>query len=295
MKKNNSLKKFNKLAKRVYKVSKKRDLGWKWQDAQKWTSANVYQQYKGVPISKIKVTEVDKNVIGILDSVELPFEMPIEVATPKSIQNCVPLSDIPSALLKDINWWMLADAIDLFQDNQDLRVSIGNIIDTDIVKKNQISDSQLKDAIEDMRKSGFGSDENIVFKILVRPNAEDDGKPCSYYILSTLSGSPLDIETTQKEIMTVVLKSDISDDVRAELEAKEKLRIDKVAEREAKKRAVDKKRPSKIEGQEEAQRKLIEENLKNIKDLYDKKLISQELYKLNIKELRKKLKDGGEI
>ena len=56
-----------------------------------------------------------------------------------------------------------------------------------------------------------------------------------------------------------------------------------------------KKRPSKIEGQEEAQRKLIEENLKNIKELYDKKLISEELYKLNIKELRKKLKDGGEI
>jgi hypothetical protein len=293
MKKNNSLKKFNKVAKRVYKISKKRDLGWRWQDAQKFTSANLFQKYKVVPISKIKVTEVDKNVIEILNATPTPTET--TAPTPKLTQNCVPLSDIPSALLKDINWWMLADAIDLFQDNQDLRVSIGNIIDTDIVKKNEISDSQLKDAIEDMRKSGFGSDENIVFKILVRPNAQDDGKPCSYYILSTLSGSPLDIETNQKEIMTVVLKSDISDDVRAELEAKEKLRIDKIAEREAKKRAVDKKRPSKIEGQEEAQRKLIEENLKNIKDLYDKKLMSEELYKLNIKELRKKLKDGGEI
>jgi len=293
MKKNYSLRIFNILAKRVYKLSKKRKLGWKWRDAQKWTSANLFKLYKGKPLSKIKVTEVDSVIVSILDSGQTPTGLPIP--TPKPIQNCVPLSDIPSALLKDINWWMLADAIDLFQDNQDLRVSIGNIIDTDIVKKNEISDSQLKDAIEDMRKSGFGSDENIVFKILVRPNAQDDGKPCSYYILSTLSGSPLDIETNQKEIMTVVLKSDISDDVRAELEAKEKLRIDKIAEREAKKRAVDKKRPSKIEGQEEAQRKLIEENLKNIKDLYDKKLMSEELYKLNIKELRKKLKDGGEI
>lgn len=293
MKKNYSLRIFNILAKRVYKLSKKRKLGWKWRDAQKWTSANLFKLYKGKPLSKIKVTEVDSVIVSILDSGQTPTET--TAPTPKPIQNCVPLSDIPSALLKDINWWMLADAIDLFQDNQDLRVSIGNIIDTDIVKKNEISDSQLKDAIEDMRKSGFGSDENIVFKILVRPNAQDDGKPCSYYILSTLSGSPLDIETNQKEIMTVVLKSDISDDVRAELEAKEKLRIDKIAEREAKKRAVDKKRPSKIEGQEEAQRKLIEENLKNIKDLYDKKLMSEELYKLNIKELRKKLKDGGEI
>lgn len=293
MKKNYSLRIFNLLAKRVYKLSKKRKLGWKWRDAQRWTSANLFQLYKGKPISKIKVTEVDSVAISILDATP----MPTTTATPqpKKIQNCVPLSDIPSALLKDINWWMLSDSIDLFQDNQDLKISIDNIIDTDIVKKNQITDSQLKDAIEDMRKNGFGSDENIVFKILVRPNAQDDGKPCSYYILATLSGSPLDIETSQREIITVVLTSDISDKAKSELEAKEKLRIDKIAEREAKRKAIDRKRPSKVEGQEEAQRKLIEENLKNIKDLHARKLMSDELYKLNVRELRKKLKDGGEI
>ena len=291
MKKNYSLRIFNLLAKRVYKLSKKRKLGWKWRDAQKWTSANLFKLYKGKPISKIRVTEVDSVAISILDATPIPTPTP----EPKPIQNCVPLSDIPSALLKDINWWMLSDSIDLFQDNQDLKISIDNIIDTDIVKKNQITDSQLKDAIEDMRKAGFGSDENIVFKILVRPNAQDDGKPCSYYILATLSGSPLDIETSQKEIITVVLTSDISDKAKSELEAKEKLRIDKIAEREAKRRAIDKKRPSKVEGQEEVQRKLIEENLKNIKDLHARKLMSDELYKLNVKELRKKLKDGGEI
>jgi hypothetical protein len=287
MKKNYSLRIFNLLAKRVYKLSKKRKLGWKWRDAQKWTSANLFKLYKGKPISKIRVTEVDSVAISILDATPIP--------TPTPIQNCVPLSDIPSALLKDINWWMLSDSIDLFQDNQDLKISIDNIINTDIVKKNQITDSQLKDAIEDMRKAGFGSDENIVFKILVRPNAEDDGKPCSYYILATLSGSPLDIETSQNEIITVVLTSDISDKAKSELEAKEKLRIDKIAEREAKRRAIDKKRPSKVEGQDELQKKLIEENLKNIKDLHARKLMSDELYKLNVKELRKKLKDGGEI
>lgn len=293
MKKNYSLRIFNLLAKRVYKLSKKRKLGWKWRDAQKWTSANLFKLYKGKPVSKIKVTEVDAVAISILDATPMPTT--IATPQPKPIQNCVPLSDIPSALLKDINWWMLSDSIDLFQDNQDLKISIDNIIDTDIVKKNQITDSQLKDAIEDMRKNGFGSDENIVFKILVRPNAQDDGKPCSYYILATLSGSPLDIETSQREIITVVLTSDISDKAKSELEAKEKLRIDKIAEREAKRRAIDKKRPSKVEGQEEVQRKLIEENLKNIKDLHARKLMSDELYKLNVKELRKKLKDGGEI
>ncbi len=58
MKKNNSLKIFNLLARRVYKISKKRKLGWKWSDAQKWTSANLFKRYKGTAISKIKVTNV---------------------------------------------------------------------------------------------------------------------------------------------------------------------------------------------------------------------------------------------
>jgi hypothetical protein len=290
MKKNFSLRIFNLLAKRVYKLSKKRKLGWKWRDAQKWTSANLFQQYKGKPISKIKVTEVDKVIVSILDNVPTPTPTP----TPKPV-SCVPISDIPSALLKDVNWWMLADAIDLFQDNQDIRVSIDNIIETDIVKKNQISDSELKDAIEDMRKAGFGSDESIVFKILVRPNAKDDGMPCSYYVLATLSGSPLDIETTPQEIVTVVLKSEISESAKKDLEAKEKIRLDKIADREAKKKAIDKKRPSKVEGQEEAQKKEIEETLKSIKDLHDKKIMSDELFNANVKELRKKLKDGGKI
>lgn len=293
MKKNYSLRIFNILAKRVYKLSKKRKLGWKWRDAQKWTSANLFKLYKGKPVSKIRVTEVDSVIVSILDATPTPIETTI--VTPKEIPTCVPLSDIPSSLLKDVNWWMLADAIDLFQDNQDLKISIDNIIDTGIVKKNQITDAELKDAIEDMRSKGFGSDENIVFKILVRPDAQDDGKPCSYYILCTLSGSPLDIETTPREIVTVVLTSEISEKAKTELEAKEKIRLDKIADREAKKKAIEKVRPSKVEGQEEAQRKLIEENLKMIKDLHSRKLMSDELYKANVKELRKKLKDGGQI
>lgn len=293
MKKNYSLRIFNILAKRVYKLSKKRKLGWKWRDAQKWTSANLFKLYKGKQVSKIRVTEVDSVIVSILDATPTPIETTI--VTPKEIPTCVPLSDIPSSLLKDVNWWMLADAIDLFQDNQDLKISIDNIIDTGIVKKNQITDAELKDAIEDMRSKGFGSDENIVFKILVRPDAQDDGKPCSYYILCTLSGSPLDIETTPREIVTVVLTSEISEKAKTELEAKEKIRLDKIADREAKKKAIEKVRPSKVEGQEEAQRKLIEENLKMIKDLHSRKLMSDELYKANVKELRKKLKDGGQI
>ena len=83
MKKNNSLKLFNKIAKRAYKVSKKRNLGWKWSDAQKWTSANLFQKYKGTKnLSKIKVTEIDIQVTGILDCSITPFVKQIIAVTP---------------------------------------------------------------------------------------------------------------------------------------------------------------------------------------------------------------------
>jgi hypothetical protein len=81
MKKNYSLRIFNILAKRVYKLSKKRKLGWKWRDAQRWTSANLFKLYKGKPVSKIKVTEVDSVIISILDSGQTPTGLP--TPTPK--------------------------------------------------------------------------------------------------------------------------------------------------------------------------------------------------------------------
>ena len=292
MKKNNSLKKFNKLAKRVYKVSKKRDLGWKWQDAQKWTSANVYQQYKGVPISKIKVTEVDKNVIGILDFVEAPIEMPIEVPKPAK-EICFDPFNIPTKDLKDINWWMLSDQVAFFDNNLNMRVAIGDIIDTGVVKKSEIIN--LNETVEDMRRAGYSSDENIIFKILVAPNKSDDGKPCSYYVLATLMGSPLDTQTSSEEVLKVVTEEDLPEDLRKVREAKVQKRQEIIDLRIAKKKSLVRVRPTKVEGQEEAEKKEIEETLKNLENLYAKKLISKELFQANVKELKAKLKLGGKI
>ena len=189
MKKNNSLKKFNKVAKRVYKISKKRDLGWKWQDAQKFTSANLFQKYKVIPISKIKVTEVDKSVIGILDATPTPTET--ATTTPKPVSTvCFDPFNIPTKDLKDINWWMLQDQVAFFDNDLNMRVAIGSIIDTGVVKKSEIMN--LNETVEDMRRAGFSSDDNIIFKILVAPNKKDDGKPCSYYVFSNPDTATVD-------------------------------------------------------------------------------------------------------
>jgi hypothetical protein len=290
MKKNYSLRIFNILAKRVYKLSKKRKLGWKWRDAQKWTSANLFKLYKGKPLSKIKVTEVDSVIISILDGTQ----MPITTATPKPVEEiCFDPFNIPTKDLKDINWWMLADQVDFFDNNLKIRVAIGDIIDTGVIKKSEILN--LNETIEDMRRAGYSSDENIIFKILVAPNKSDDGKPCSYYVLVTLMGSTLDTTTSTDEVLKVVTEEDLPEDLRKVREFKVQKRQEIIDLRVAKKKSLERVRPSKVEGKDESERKEIEETLKNLENLYAKKLISKELFQANVKELKSKLKFGGKI
>jgi hypothetical protein len=288
MKKNYSLRIFNLLAKRVYKLSKKRKLGWKWIDAQKWTSANLFQLYKGKPISKIRVTEVDSVIISILDAT------PATTTAPKPVSTvCFDAFNIPTKDLKDINWWMLADQVAFFDNDLNMRVAIGSIIDTGVVKKSELLN--LNETVEDMRRAGYSSDDNIIFKILVAPNKKDDGKPCSYYVLATLMGSPLDSETSTEEVLKVVTEADLPANIRKVREIKMQKRQEIIDLRIAKKKSIERVRPSKVEGQAEAERKEIEDTLKNLENLYAKKLISKELFQANVKELKSKLKLGGKI
>ena len=288
MKKNYSLRIFNLLAKRVYKLSKKRKLGWKWRDAQKWTSANLFKLYKGKPVSKIKVTEVDSVIISILDATPTPTTAPKPVSTV-----CFDPFNIPTKDLKDINWWMLADQVAFFDNDLNMRVAIGSIIDTGVVKKSELIN--LNETVEDMRRSGYSSDDNIIFKILVAPNKKDDGKPCSYYVLATLMGSPLDSQTSEEEVLKVVTEADLPANIRKVREVKMQKRQEIIDLRIAKKKSLERVRPSKVEGQAEAERKEIEDTLKNLENLFAKKLISKELFQANVKELKSKLKLGGKI
>jgi hypothetical protein len=290
MKKNYSLRIFMLLAKRVYKLSKKRKLGWKWSDAQKWTSANLFKLYKGKPVSKIRVTEVDSVIISILDAKPTPTE----TTAPKPVSTiCFDPFNIPTKDLKDINWWMLADQVAFFDNDLNMRVAIGNIIDTGVMKKSQLPN--LSETVEDMRREGYSSDENIIFKILVAPNKSDDGKPCSYYVLATLMGSPLDSETSNDEVLKVVTEEDLPVKLRKEREKKLSKRQEIIDLRIAKKKSLERVRPSKVEGKDEAERKEIEDTLKNLENLFAKKLISKELFKANMKELKRKLESGGKI
>jgi hypothetical protein len=289
MKKNFSRQIFVLLTRRVYKISKKRNLGWSWNDAQKWVSQNLFRFYKGRPISKIKATEVDNLIIAILDKQPIPF-----AKIPAPIREiCASPFDIPTADLQDKNWWLFAEFVNTLDPNLKIRVAFENIIDTGIIKQNELLNP--KDIVEDLRLKNLGSDEMLIFKTMIAPNKKDDGKPCSYYLLITLLDSVYDIKGDEDEALKIVSESDLS----ADAKRKREIRIKEIqrlrAETEARQKAEGVIRPKFVEGKESEDKKLAMETLKNLEKLYESKVISKDFFEQAVRELKQKLSKGGKL
>ena len=287
MKKNNSLKLFNKLAKRAYKVSKKRDLGWKWSDAQKWTSKNLFQKYKGTKnISKLKVTVIDVEVIGVLDGTIPATTLPI---TPiqKSREKCFSPFDIGSFLLDSFEWFDIVDKVSIL--NNDVKVDLdleldGNVFaKTGVIKKEMLPN--LLNIREEMRKvnSKSGYYPIISFYYVLIEGAEDNREiPCNYYLLITFDGSStyniLNLKGLIKDNFTTKEQMPTSEIERIELAQKQK---DEERRLLSKKKAQNVKLPSKVEP------KKVEPKVEPIKQPTTTKLSKEELKTIRWQELNK--------
>jgi hypothetical protein len=325
MKKNNSLKLFNKLAKRAYKVSKKRKLGWKWSDAQKWTSGNIFQKYKGTKnLSKIKVTEIDIEVTGILDGTLAPFVKSVAVpAPPKPREICFNPFDIATEILDSFEWFDIDDKVSILNNNLKVDLDLdfeGHVFaKTGVIKKAMLPN--LVEIREEMRKitnkSGFYP--NISFYIVHIEGTEENREiACNYYVLITFEGSLAYQIVNNKKL---IRKSFIS---KEQMPANERERIELInKQKEEDRRKLTKEKakafklPSKVEPKkvepkieptkEPTTKKQSIEELKTIrwqefnkakesyrKDL-DDGLISKKEYRNIILKLESKLEKGGKI
>lgn len=295
MKKNNSLRIFNILAKRVHKLSKKRNLGWTWRDSQKWTSANLFQAYKGKPISKIKVTEVDSVIFGILDGA--PNAIPFAT---KKVEVCDSVFQIPSSDLEPVNWWNFPDVVNSFPPLINIRIALNPFIETGITKNNMLPD--LNRVREDFRKRNSSSEIIIVFKILVRPKRKDDGQNCSYYVLATFEDSELDKMTMDDEIDSFVSEEDLSPERKAERKKREQ---QKEAEKKTSKKEIkSKERPQQVEAKAQTEDKIALEAerykqlniaLDGLREDFKLGLITKKQYQSRQQILLKKFETGGRI
>jgi len=303
MKKNNSLKIFNLLARRVFKISKKRKLGWKWRDAQKWTSANLFKRYKGKPISKIRLTDVDKEVVAILDSTPMPTT---GVGAPK-IEVCTSVFSLTESDIEDVPFYLLEDVIFGgngklgFDVNLKIAVEIEGVISTGIIKKSDLI--SVKNVINDMRKFNYTSGQDgftIIFKRLQVPNTTDTNNPCNTYLLITTLGSSADVDSNEINVMI-----DSKDLTQEQKQKRDKRKADLEAEKQKKltKKAVkQRERPQQVEpktkGEVDTQSekyKALQFALEMLRADVKEGLITKKQYQDRQKQILDKFNLGGEI
>jgi hypothetical protein len=303
MKKNNSLKIFNLLARRVFKISKKRKLGWKWSDAQKWTSANLFKRYKGKPISKIRLTDVDKEVVAILDSTPMPTT---GIGAPKG-EVCTSVFSLTESDIEDIPFYLLEDVIFGgngklgFDENLKIAVEIDGVISTGIIKKSDLI--SVKNVITDMRKFNYTSGQDgftIIFKRLQVPNTTDTNNPCNTYLLITTLGSSADVDSN--EINVMIDSKDLTEEQKqkrdkrkADLEAEKQKKLTKKAVKQRERpQQVEPKTKGEVDTQSEKY-KALQFALEMLRADVKEGLITKKQYQDRQKQILDKFNLGGEI
>jgi len=315
MKKNNSLKLFNKLAKRAYKVSKKRDLSWKWSDAQKWTSKNIFQKYKGTKnISKLKVTEIDIEVTGILDGTLQPSVTPIQLPkVKKSNEVCFNPFEVGSFLLDSFEWFDLDDKISILNNNLKVDLDLefeGNVFaKTGVIKKSMLPNLvEIREAMRKVtNKSGFYP--LINFYIVLIEGAEDNREiACNYYVLITFDNSfafnIVDSKGLVRKVFVTKEQMPSTEQERIEIIERQK---EEDRKKLTKQKAKNFQLPSKVETKVEPKSEPIKKDTKanrtaeynkaieKLESLLERKLITKKQFSQRFDELGKNLKDGGEI
>jgi hypothetical protein len=243
MKKNFSNRIFNLLCKRVFKLSKKRKLGWTWNDCQRWTSANLFQQYKGKPISKIKVTEVDNNVVSILDKVE---KEPLP-------EVCSSVFLVPEVDLQPLDYWWEIDVSRflVFNDDLKIRIVVLGIVDSGILKKRDLDLIAIREKFRTTYKNGYADHQPLyVFKRMYISGKNGSTNPCDTYLLLTEEYSDVDLESETNEAKTKT-KVKVSDLPKEAQKKREELKTEaKKTKAEIKKTILPKKvegKPKKVE------------------------------------------------
>lgn len=310
MKKNFSLKIFNLIAKRVYKISKKRKLGWTWQQCQKWTSVNLFKSYKGKSFSKIKVTDVDKDVIAVIEG----KAMPISGVTAKKIELCFNINQVTNDQTDDIGFYYLHDRIfggengEIgFDDNLKIAVEVDGLISTGLIKKYQLAESDIKKLISDMRKLNLPSgDDSIIFKrIIISNEISEINNPCNAYILITRLGSSADLGSV--EVDMDVKEKDLSPELQAKIDEARKLDEASKQAMSRKKKVVGMERPKQVEPKKGAEQplgkteldaeryKALNRTLEILREDFKDGLITKKQYQERQQQILNKFEKGGKI
>ena len=236
--KNNGLRLFNKCAKQVKKEFEKQGRPEKWNEIQKWTSANVYPKFKGRSINQVKVSEIKKEL-----------DLALGLTKPKKVSPCFSVFAVNDADLKDIPWWDMENTLQGLPPNVQVRVNgTAEFGRTRIDQAGNINpEIEVQPIVENIREftnNNSGLDFDAVIKVV--PNKKDDGSNCSYFIDFVLSQEVSGVPTLLELEGEVVPEREVSEEDTGRVERLKTIKSkNKKTKREKLKETKSKARPKK--------------------------------------------------
>lgn len=295
----NSTKLFHKLA-REYKEEWIKEKGRKptrdeWNQIQKWTSKNLYQEFKGRSYRAIKASEIAKKI-------------EFKSSTPET-RRCYNIFQLNERDYVAVDWWNIWNTVLGLPENALIQIEAGTMGSTGIVHAGDLDREEVAEIENEIRLETENKSGGLTFQGFIQPvpkkGKNDPKNPCDFYmkfLLSTPQGTiePPDLVPEVPDFD----REDVSEIVLREREAERKRRRERAERIKATKR---KKRPKKEVGEKKkpkkkSKKKTSKANVKELRGLIadlrqDVKdgLITKEFYQKEVAKLTEKLEKGGQI
>lgn len=285
-------KSFIKVAKQVREDFAKKEIYLTWNQAQKWTSENLYGEFRGTPANRIAKKRID-------DSFNKKFKevgkREILTVTSKQISPYVDVRMVDPNIYEAQAWWELQNVVEKLPAMAQVRIYAGTMGVTPIQVAGDYNSQDLKDMIERIREEIDNiSGETFEGYVKVKPNRQDDNNPESYFIdlvfSTALTGSIIEEPTID---VGKAMPPDYSKMGVEEIKKAEKRRERQAQKRQKKQKAKTRKRPSSVQ-KKKSPAELIR-LLELLKQDYKDDIYTKAEYKKERQKLIDKFEKGGEI
>ena len=263
-----------------------------WNKIQKWTSKNLFPQFKAESISKITLKNVEKALTS-------------SGATKK--QSCFNVFKIPTSDLVDVEPFDLEFTLQSFPKNLQVEIDLDGRITTGIQQIKNLSSVGNGDLTKEIRDL-YPDIEQIKFvRLRKKGKKEGDRGNCSYYIKAMFVNQDLTNDEEEREVIVEVSVGELTEKQKEQRKQLKKL----LAERKKKKKQTKAKTrkfktPTKVTSTKEDKKiqekmkrakdpKALAEALKLLREDFKDGVFTKEEYKEERLRLINKLEKGGEI
>lgn len=286
---------FAKIVRSTRKYFEKQGQSMSYREAQRYVSENLYPLFKGQKHYKVRV----KDIIKAIEQIQKP-------SSSKKKQICGDVFNVPLGDISDINWWDIEEALLNIDPIVNARLNTqGTSFTTSIKTVSEIvTDAETKDLISEIR----AAEQNLSGRTWVglrklKPNAQDDGSPCSYFIDFVLSDENGEVDESeaidrgQAELSEEELQ-------RKEARAKEVQRLlrERKKKKGAKKRARPQQKTAKVSAPEGESTKsdaprieALNRTLELLRKDFDDGILTKAEYKKDRAKIISRFEKGGEI